>query len=100
MPMLIDDVRQRGGLVEGVERRSAKRISVAIYIHDLSPGGVERQSLVLARELQARDVDVTLVVHEMRGELLPLLPDGIPVVDLHSARTLQDVGRLKRFLLD
>jgi glycosyltransferase involved in cell wall biosynthesis len=45
-------------------------------------------------------VDITLVVHQMRGELIPLLPRGIPVVNLHSARTLQDIFRLRRFLLD
>jgi glycosyltransferase involved in cell wall biosynthesis len=28
------------------------------------------------------------------------LPAGVPVVNLHSARTLQDVWRLRRFLLD
>jgi glycosyltransferase involved in cell wall biosynthesis len=77
-----------------------KRLTAAIYIHDLSPGGVERQSLVLAKELQQRSVDVVLVVHQMRGELIPLLPAGIPVVNLHSSRTLQDVLRLRRYLLD
>jgi glycosyltransferase involved in cell wall biosynthesis len=77
-----------------------KRVTAAIYIHDLSPGGVERQTLVLARELQVRGVDVVLVVHQVRGELVPLIPSGIPVVNLHSARTLQDILRLRRFLLD
>jgi len=81
-------------------RSASKPISVAIYIHDLSPGGVERQSLVLARELQVRGVNVALVLHQVRGELLPLLPEGVPVVDLRSARTLQDVVRLTRFLRD
>ncbi|WP_428483431.1 glycosyltransferase [Rhodopila sp.] len=76
----------------------AKPLSAAIYIQDLSPGGVERQCLVLARELRARGVDVTLVLHKVRGELLPLLPDGVPVIDLHSRRTLQDVQRLRRYL--
>ncbi|MEA2768084.1 MAG: hypothetical protein QOD93_1046 [Acetobacteraceae bacterium] len=80
--------------------RSAKPISLAIYIHDLSPGGVERQCLVLAQELRTRGMDVVLVMHQVRGELLPLLPEGVPVVDLHSARTLQDVVRLRRFLRD
>ena len=80
--------------------RAPKAISLAIYIHDLSPGGVERQSLVLARELRARGIDITLVVHQMRGDLVPLLPSGVPVVNLQSARTLQDVPRLRRFLLD
>lgn len=77
-----------------------RRISAAIYIHDLSPGGVERQCLVLARELQERGVDIALVVHQLRGELLPLLPQGVPVVNLRSSRTLQDVSRLRRYLLD
>ncbi len=36
----------------------------------------------------------------MRGELIPLLPAGIPVVNLHSSRTLQDVWRLRRYLLE
>jgi glycosyltransferase involved in cell wall biosynthesis len=91
-------IRRRSGFadISGVDRR----LSVAIYIHDLSPGGVERLSLVLARELQARGVAVTLVVHQARGELLPLLPEGVPVVDLRSARTLHDINRLKRFLRD
>lgn len=75
-----------------------ERLSVAIYIHDLSPGGVERQTLALALELQQRGVDITLVVHQMRGELLPLLPSSVPVVNLHAARTLHDVGRLRHFL--
>jgi glycosyltransferase involved in cell wall biosynthesis len=72
----------------------------AIYIHDLAAGGVERQSLVLARELQARGMDVTLLVHQLRGELVPLLPAGLPVVSLDGRRTLDDVLRLRRFLRD
>jgi glycosyltransferase involved in cell wall biosynthesis len=93
-------IRERGGTPQIADHHSAKRVSAAIYIHDLSPGGVERQCLVLARELQARGVDIVLVLHQVRGELVPLLPPGIPVVNLHSARTLQDVWRLRRFLLD
>lgn len=80
--------------------RPEQPLSVAIYIHDLSPGGVERQCLALAAEFHARGVNVTLVLHRVRGELLPLLPEGVPVVDLQSARTLQDVVRLRRYLLD
>jgi len=99
--MLDYDLRHKGGgSADPLGGPPGKRISAAIYIHDLSPGGVERQSLVLARELQARDVDVTLVVHQRRGELLPLLPEGVPVVDLRTRRTLQDVSRLKHYLRD
>ncbi|MEA2740106.1 MAG: hypothetical protein QOH05_3413 [Acetobacteraceae bacterium] len=91
---------QRGGTGQVFDQHAEKRVTAAIYIHDLSPGGVERQCLVLARELQARGVDIVLVVHQMRGELVPLLPPGVPIVNLHSSRTLQDVWRLRRFLLE
>ena len=90
----------QGATKQLFNRRAERRISAAIYIHDLSPGGVERQSLVLARQLQEKGIDVVLVVHQMRGELLPLMPPGVPVVNLSSARTLQDVWRLRRFIRD
>jgi hypothetical protein len=92
----LDDFYARRRVVTNpaLGRPFAKPISVAIYIHDLSPGGVERQCLVLAQELRTRGLDVVLVMHQVRGELLPLLPEGVPVVNLHSARTLQDVVRL------
>ena len=94
------DDSQPGALRSLFASPAGRSINAAIYIHDLSPGGVERQCLVLAQELQARGVDVVLVVHQLRGELVPLLPPGVPVVNLHSARTLQDVWRLRRFLRD
>ncbi|MBS0639997.1 MAG: glycosyltransferase [Acetobacteraceae bacterium] len=73
-------------------------LSIAIYVHDLSPGGVERQCLALAKELQRRGAQVTLVVHRLQGELLPLLPNDLPVVDLAGTRTLHDAVRLRRYL--
>ncbi len=91
-------VRRDGATRNILDQRVHRRMTAAIYIHDLSPGGVERQCLVLARELQDRGIDVVLVVHQMRGELIPLLPPDLPVVDLRSSRTLQDVLRLRRFL--
>ncbi len=92
-------IHRKGDGAAVLDRQAEQRISVAIYIHDLSSGGVERLSLVLAQELRARGVDVTLIVHQMRGELVPLVPEGIRVVNLDAARTLQDVNRLKRYLL-
>jgi glycosyltransferase involved in cell wall biosynthesis len=100
VPIIDCDVQHRGAAGQVFDHHPDKRISAAIYIHDLSPGGVERQCLVLARELQTRGVDIILVVHQMRGELLPLLPPGIPVVNLDSTRTLHDIWRLRRFLRD
>ncbi len=93
-------LRQHVATEQQLDPHAERRISAAIYIHDLSPGGVERQCLVLARELQARGADIVLVLHQRRGELVPLLPPGIPVVNLDSTRTLHDIWRLRRFLLD
>ena len=93
-------VRQVGETRIISDQPAHKQITAAIYIHDLSPGGVERQCLVLAQEMHARGVAVVLIVHQMRGELVALLPPDLPVVDLQSSRTLQDVLRLRRFLLD
>ncbi|HYZ20979.1 MAG TPA: glycosyltransferase [Rhodopila sp.] len=93
-------VRTRAVPTRPVLQPGCSGLSIAIYIHDLSPGGVERQCLVLAREFQQRDAHVVLVVHQMRGELLPLLQPGIPVVNLHAKRTLHDVIRLRRFLAE
>ncbi len=76
----------------------ARALSVAIYMHDLSGGGVERQSLIIAEEFRRHGADVTLVLHRVRGPLLDCLPAGLRVVDLKGARTLQDIPRLVRFL--
>jgi glycosyltransferase involved in cell wall biosynthesis len=77
----------------------AKRaMSVAIYMHDLTGGGVERQSLIIAEAFRQQGVDVTLLLHRLRGELIHQVPAGLRVVDLQSTRTLMDVPRLARFL--
>ncbi len=73
-------------------------MSVAIYMHDLTGGGVERQSLIIADELRRSGIDVTLVVHRFRGELIDQVPRDLRIVDLKSARTLSDIPRLARFL--
>ncbi|MBN8899109.1 MAG: glycosyltransferase [Rhodospirillales bacterium] len=72
--------------------------SIAIYMHDLSGGGVERQSLALATELQLLGFEVTLVLHQVRGELQAKVSDRLRIVDLQSARTIHDIPRLARFL--
>jgi exopolysaccharide biosynthesis WecB/TagA/CpsF family protein len=73
-------------------------MSVAIYLHDLSGGGVERQSLIIAEELRREGVDVTLVLHRLGGQLLDQVPAGLRIVNLNSPRTLLDIPRLGRFL--
>jgi glycosyltransferase involved in cell wall biosynthesis len=73
-------------------------MSVAIYLHDLAGGGVERQSLIIAEEFRRHGADVTLVLHRLRGQLLDQVPSGLRIVDLKSSRTLMDVPGLARFL--
>jgi glycosyltransferase involved in cell wall biosynthesis len=73
-------------------------MSVAIYLHDLSGGGVERQSLIIAEEFRRQGVDVVLVLHRLGGQLLDQVPAGLRIVNLSSPRTLLDIPRLARFL--
>lgn len=73
-------------------------LSVAIYINDLSGGGVERQTLALARGLRTKGMAVTVVVHQARGQLRDHVPDNIRLVDLGGQRTLQDIPLIARFL--
>jgi glycosyltransferase involved in cell wall biosynthesis len=75
-----------------------RAVSVAIYLHDLSGGGVERQSLIIAEEFRRHGADVTLVLHRLRGELINKVPAGLRIVDLNSRRTLMDIPGLIRFL--
>jgi glycosyltransferase involved in cell wall biosynthesis len=80
-------------------RRGAfPRIYVAIYMRDLAGGGVERQTVALASELQANGVSVTLLLHRAVGELRAMVPDDIRIVDMNSRRTLEDVWLVARFL--
>ena len=75
-----------------------RAMSVAIYLHDLAGGGVERQSLIIAEEFRRHGADVTLVLHRLRGQLLDQVPAGLRIVNLNSSRTLTDVPGLARFL--
>src|SRR3954471_9994858 len=79
-------------------RRAWRPLSLAIYMHDFSGGGVERQCLLLARALQGLGHDVTLIVHQARGELKSMVPDGVHLVDLRARRTIADIPKLAAYL--
>ena len=64
-----------------------RSLSVAITMQDLAGGGVERQTLALAGELQESGVAVTLLVNEATGELRDAVPASIRLVDLQRRRT-------------
>ena len=84
--------------LEAAARRCAlpRSPDVAIYMHDLAGGGVERQTITLAQELLAGGLSVVVVLHRMHGELRDMIPSSIPVVDLRSRRTLHDIPLLAR----
>jgi glycosyltransferase involved in cell wall biosynthesis len=78
--------------------RSDTPLSVAIYMHDFSSGGVEHAVLSLIGALSAADIDVTLLVHSEAGELRTTLPPGLKVVNFGTARTIADLLPLVRYL--
>ena len=71
---------------------------VAVLLPDLSGGGVERLSLLLAEEFHRRGYDVAFVLREARGELLAEVPSQTTVVDLHARRFRSMVLPLLRYL--
>lgn len=73
-------------------------LSVAIYLDDLSGGGAERQCLALAREMQRSGVAVTLILHQMRGQLIDDVPSGLSVINLDRRRTRHDLMPLAALL--
>ena len=92
-------IKRLAGLASRSQAGTAKSsLSVALYLHDLAGGGVERQTLIIADAFRRYGADVTLVLHRLRGQLLDQIPPGLRVVDLNSSRTIMDVPRLVHFL--
>ncbi|MBV9748034.1 MAG: hypothetical protein JO157_04390, partial [Acetobacteraceae bacterium] len=81
-----------------VRARLPRPISIAIYMHDLAGGGVERMKMDLIRNFQRQGAAVTLLLHSGAGDLGRLLPDGLRVVAFGTRRTIADVMPLARFL--
>ena len=82
----------------GAPARDGTLRHLAIYMHDLSGGGVERMRLELIRVFLARGLAVTLVLHARTGALAQQVPQGCRVVVLGGRRTAQDVPGLAWFL--
>ena len=75
---------------------SAPRI--AIFMQDLRAGGAERMMLNLARGLVAVGARPYLVLVRASGDLMPLVPASVPVVDLQRRRTVQAIRVLAAHL--
>jgi len=71
---------------------------IAILVPDLRGGGVERVSLLLAREFLAHGCDVDLVLLRKHGVLLDQVPDEARVIDLQAPRIRQGFLPMVRYL--
>ncbi|HEY0973774.1 MAG TPA: glycosyltransferase [Solimonas sp.] len=72
--------------------------TVAVLLPDLRSGGGERLHVTLATEWLRRGVGVEFVLRQARGELLPLLPAGVTVVDLGARRVRDALSPLVAYL--
>jgi glycosyltransferase involved in cell wall biosynthesis len=71
---------------------------VAFHINNMASGGAEKMRLVLARELLKRGYRVDLVLCQANGEYMPLVPEGVNVVNLNVSRSFLSVAPLSRYL--
>jgi glycosyltransferase involved in cell wall biosynthesis len=73
---------------------------IGFYFFTLAAGGVERMRVSLAGELLARGYDVDFVLCRAEGELRPLVPAGVRLIDLQVDRSLASIGPLVRYFRD
>ena len=76
----------------------APRKRIAIFLPNLRGGGAERVALASADDLVGRGHDVDLVLVEASGDLLPLIPKGVRLVDLEARRIIAALPLLARYL--
>ena len=77
---------------------AVERPHVALLLPDLRGGGAERVTVLLCRRLVELGFRVDLIVLRLSGELLPLVPDQVDVIDLGVRRFRQCIGPLSRHL--
>ena len=74
------------------------RKRIAIFLPNLLGGGAERVALASARDLVERGHQVDLVLVEATGDLLPVVPKGVRLVDLKAPRIIAALPLLARYL--
>lgn len=70
---------------------------IAICLPDMGGGGAERVALEIIRELLGAGHKVDLVLVQARGELMPLVPPEVRVIDLGASRMLGALRPLVRY---
>jgi glycosyltransferase involved in cell wall biosynthesis len=70
---------------------------VAFVLPDMNGGGAERVALAVIEALRGAGYPVDLVLQRAEGELLPLLPAGVRVIDLAAAKLRQTILPLRRY---
>ena len=78
---------------------AAEPSRIAFVLPDMRGGGAERVALEVITHLQQAGHPVDLVLQQAGGELLPLVPEGIRVIDLKAQRLRNVVRPLARYLL-
>jgi glycosyltransferase involved in cell wall biosynthesis len=71
---------------------------LAFLLPDLKGGGAERVALTLIKDFLARGHRVDLLVLNARGELLPLLPDAVQLIDLKAKRIRSAIPSIASYL--
>lgn len=71
---------------------------MAFLLPNLRGGGAERVALRLIEDFVAKGYAIDLVVMKAEGELMPLLPPQVRVVDLGTSRIRDMVAPLVRYL--
>ena len=69
-----------------------------MVLPSMGGGGAERVALTLVEGFAARGHQVDLVLAEAEGELLPLVPPGVRVIDLRAPRLRHAILPLARYL--
>lgn len=91
-------VRTAAAARDREQLRVARPLRIALYLQDLRGGGVERATVDIVPHFLALGSQVTVLLHQRRGELLGSLPAGVPVVAFETSRTSFDLLPLARWL--
>jgi len=79
-----------------VDKTKAQRL--AFVLSNLRGGGAERVAVTLINDFVARGHHIDLLLLDARGELLPLLPEAVRIIDLKAKRIRNAVSGIASYL--